>query len=287
MNTENKQKPVVMILAAGRGKRMQPLTDVIPKPLLLAKGFPLIGYQMEKFTRFGVSHFVVNVSHLEEVFSSYFYENGDSAFKNLGVEKVDLSSEQPRALETAAGIAKALPLITADNPELPFFVVSSDAYLEANFENFYAKFVNKLQPGEAALLLVKNPQHNKNGDFYLAADGKLKAIENRFYEKPKDKTNRPKIQVDTERQTYTYSGIGIFTPKFFDGVDPSYPKRLSHLFITALAEQRLYGEVCDDFWLDIGTPERLQEFCDYLDKTGIPPRILEFCKNNPDYAYEK
>lgn len=274
-------KPVVMILAAGRGQRMQPLTDVIPKPLLLAKGFPLIGYQIEKFTRFGVENFVINVSHLEDVFYRYFRKNGDSVFANLGVKKVNLSSEQPRALETASGIAKALPLITENNENAPFFVVSSDAFLEADFEKFYAKFAAKLQPGEAALLLVKNPEHNPNGDFYLAENSKLQAIPNRF----ENSENPENVEISDNQKSYTYSGIGIFTPKFFDGVNPKYPQKLSKLFVQALAEQRLYGEFCDSFWLDIGTPQRLQDFCDYLGKSGIPPRIIEFCKNNPNYIY--
>lgn len=289
-------KPVVMILAAGRGQRMQPLTDVIPKPLLLAKGFPLIGYQIEKFTRFGVENFVINISHLEEVFYKYFRKNGDSVFANLGVKKVNLSSEQPRALETASGIAKALPLINENNgnsENAPFFVVSSDAFLETDFEKFYAKFAEKLQPGEAALLLVKNPEHNPNGDFYLAENGKLQAIPNRFEkventenaENAANSENSENVEISDNQKSYTYSGIGIFTPKFFDGVNPRYPLKLNKLFVQALAEQRLYGEFCDGFWLDIGTPQRLQDFCDYLDKTGIPPRIIEFCKNNPNYTY--
>ena len=136
---------------------------------------------------------------------------------------------------------------------------------------------------------MKNPFSSDKDEEKLKEEVKIDeektADENAETENEEKIENSENVEISDNQKSYTYSGIGIFTPKFFDGVNPRYPLKLSKLFVQALAEQRLYGEFCDGFWLDIGTPQRLQDFCDYLDKTGIPPRIIEFCKNNPNYTY--
>ena len=170
-----------MILAAGRGDRMRPLTDATPKPLLLANGKPLIQYNIEKLVDAGFTDIVINVAYLGSQIISVL---GDG--QQFGANIV-YSDEGDRRLETAGGIIKALPLLG----EQPFLVINSD--ISCDFPLIKLKQQSlKL----AHLILVKNPQYHLEGDFSLTTDGQLST---------------------SAYNRYTFSGIGVYNPKLFAG----------------------------------------------------------------------
>lgn len=208
-----------MILAAGRGERMRPLTDVTPKPLLPVAGKPLIIWHLERLARAGFRDIVVNHAHLGDQIEALL---GDGAAWGLSIA---YSAEPEGALETAGGIAHALPLLGAE----PFLVVNGDIYCDWNFAHA------AIGTGLAHLVLVDNPPHHPTGDFSLD-DGKVGA----------GKTAR-----------LTFSGIGIYRPELFDGIAPGQPAQLAPLLRDAIAAGRVSGEHHRGRWEDVGTPERL------------------------------
>lgn len=214
-----------MILAAGRGERMRPLTDVTPKPLLTVGGKPLIVWVIERLQRAGVTDLVVNVSHLAEQIRRAL---GDGT--TLGV-RITYSFEQ-EALETAGGIAWALPLLD----EQPFLVVNSDVYSDYDFANLVAR-ASALSPEHPAhLVLVDNPQHHPGGDFGLR-DGVVTAGGDKL----------------------TFSGIGAYHPALFAAIPRGDKARLAAQLAAPMAEGRVSGEHFYGEWNDVGTPQRLAE----------------------------
>jgi len=210
-----------MILAAGRGERMRPLTDHTPKPLLRAGGKPLIAHQVERLRAAGIVHLVINVAWRGRLIEN---ELGDGAA--LGVN-IRYSREPEGALETAGGIHHALGLLGAD----PFVVVNSDVHCD-----FPIARLAELNPaGHAHLVLVDNPPHHPEGDFALAGDGRV---------------------TDTGHPRFTYSGIGVFRPEMFAGLEPGF-RPLRPVLNSAIAADRVSGEHHAGIWMDIGTPERL------------------------------
>ena len=208
-----------MILAAGRGERMRPLTDKCPKPLLKAGDKPLIEYQIERLVECGIKEFVINHAWL-----------GDMIEKTLGDgsqygAKISYSQEN-EALETGGGITKALPLLGKE----PFWVISSDIWSFFHFDQ-----VELPNDSDAHLLMVGNPEHHQEGDFHLNEDGFL------------DKDGTQKL---------TYSGAGIFSPTLFENRKiEKFPLRdIIHI---AISNKRCSGEIYNGPWLDIGTPARL------------------------------
>jgi len=217
----------VMILAAGRGERMRPLTDRAPKALLEAGGRPLIARLIERLARAGFTDLVVNVSHLGDRIESQL---GDGA--TLGVRLVYSREDTP--LETGGGIAYALPLLG----EAPFAVVNSDVYSDFDFARL--KLAAAALAGgalDAHLVLVDNPAHHPAGDFCLR-DGKVTA--------------------DGARRL-TFSGIGIYAPVLFSSVARGAKRQLVALLELAMARGRVSGEHHRGTWLDVGTPQRLAE----------------------------
>lgn len=210
-----------MILAAGRGERMRPLTDSTPKPLLEVKGKALIVYQIEALEEAGVTELVINTGHLGEQIQ---YELGTGS--HLGVDIV-YSDEEDNILETAGGIIKALPLLGDD----PFIVTNADIFTDFNYRD-----VPEEPDYDAHLVLVDNPPHNIKGDFYLE-NGRISKEGN---------------------QKFTYSGISIFHPHFFENCTPGKAP-LAPLLHQAAHEKRLGGQHFTGEWLDIGTPDRLKE----------------------------
>ncbi|MBU1642395.1 nucleotidyltransferase family protein [bacterium] len=211
-----------MILAAGLGNRMRPLTDYRPKPLLEVAGKPLIVYQIEKLAEAGFEEIVINIAHLGFMIPRAL---GDGS--RWGV-KISYSDEQEEgALESAGGIVKALPLLGKE----PFLVVNGDVWCDYRFDvNF------DLKGDLAHLILVDNPDHNSKGDFALEK-GRL--------------LNGGEIQ-------FTFSGIGYYSPALFEKL--YYGKRtLAPLLREAIADDRIGGELYKGEWRDIGTPERLSE----------------------------
>ncbi|MFA7666785.1 MAG: nucleotidyltransferase family protein [Burkholderiaceae bacterium] len=213
-----------MILAAGRGERMRPLTDQRPKPLLVAGGKPLIVWQLEALAGAGFREVVINHAHLGAQLEQAL---GDGRRWGL---RIAWSPEAP-ALETAGGIAHALPLLG----DAPFLVLNGD--VSCDFPLGRALTI-AAQMQAAALLawcvLVPNPAHHPQGDFALAG-GRL----------------------DPSRQALTFAGIGVYEPALFADLDPDAPARLAPLLRTAAAQGRVGAERYDGRWADIGTPERL------------------------------
>jgi MurNAc alpha-1-phosphate uridylyltransferase len=210
-----------MILAAGRGERMRPLSDAIPKPLLEAGGKPLIVHLIEGLARAGYRHIVVNHSHLGQQIEDYL---GDGA--RYGVE-LCYSHEAGGGLETGGGILKALPLIGSD----PFAVVNGDIWTDYPFDHLPVR-LERL----AHLVLVDNPPHHPGGDFALA--GRAVSTE-----------GVPRL---------TFSGIGVYARALFAGCAAGkFP--LAPLLRTAMSEGRVSGEHYRGGWQDIGTPERLAD----------------------------
>ncbi|MEQ1637397.1 MAG: N-acetylmuramate alpha-1-phosphate uridylyltransferase MurU [Methylococcales bacterium] len=211
-----------MILAAGRGERMRPLTDHTPKPLLTAAGKPIIEYTIMQLVAAGFTDIVINTAHLGEQLPATL-GNGERWGANLAY-----SHEGEQALETAGGIINALPLLG----EQPFLVVNGDIATDYDF----AKLLN-LPVALMHLVLISNPPHHPQGDFHLAENGQLSS----------DKG--PKL---------TFSGIGIYHPDCFRH-QPAGIRKLLPVIQQAIHDNKASGENFKGFWMDIGTPERLQE----------------------------
>jgi N-acetyl-alpha-D-muramate 1-phosphate uridylyltransferase len=215
------------ILAAGRGERMRPLTDHTPKPLLLAGGKPLIVWHLERLAAAGFRKIVINHAHLGSLIEQTL---GDGSQWGL---RIQYSPEPPGALETAGGIATALSLIGNE----PFLVVNGDVYCDFDFGRFSRLTVEGWKPA-AHLVMVANPAHHTGGDFSL--DGE-------------------RVVYANGEQTFTYAGIGVFSPSFFVGVQPGTVMKLRPLLDAAIAAGTLTGERFAGRWVDVGTPQRLAE----------------------------
>jgi len=208
-----------MLLAAGRGERMRPLTDQLPKPLLTVRGKPLIVHHLERLARCGVRHVVVNVAWLGDRIRAAL---GDGAAFGVSIH---YSEEGAQALETGGGIFQALPWLGSE----PFLVVNGDVFTDFDFAA-----LSIAPEAWAHLLLVPNPVQHPQGDFALEG-GRV---------------------VETGSTRWTYSGIGLYRPQLFDGCRPGrFP--LLPLLRRAIAAGRLSGEVYGGAWSDVGTLERL------------------------------
>lgn len=220
-----------MILAAGLGTRMRPLTDTLPKPLLQVGGKALIEYHIINLAKAGITDIVINHYHLGETLEAALGDGG-----RYGVN-IEYSRESVR-LETAGGIVKALPLLGAK----AFAVISADIWTDYDYANL------KSVDGEdtlARLIMVKNPPHHQAGDFALTDAGRLSLVAE---------------GVDTG---LTYSGISIMHPKLFAELLEE-PLALRPVLNKAIASNLIEAEKHDGLWFDIGTPERLIELDTYL-----------------------
>lgn len=239
-----KNEKTAMILAAGRGERLRPLTDSTPKPLVVAGGKPLILWQMERLALAGFRHLVINIAYLGAQIVDFVKKSPDVLRLNF---KSILFSVEKEALETAGGIKTALPLIQKTAGDLPFLITNADIYAEFDYLKFYETYKN-LKNNQAAILLVNNPQHNKNGDFSLCNN---------------------KICLVLKDNTLTYSGTGIFTADFFKDIKENEIYKLKPLLDSAILENRLFGEKTTHYWLDVGNIVRLNELKKYLIKKGL------------------
>lgn len=220
-----------MILAAGRGERMRPLTDVLPKPLLSVGGKPLIVHHIEKLHKAGIRDIVINYAWLGEKLVDYLQQGDDFDVS------IQWSPECAGGLETAGGIKKALPLLGSE----PFLVVNGDIWLDADYEQFTS---HRLQPNSLThLWLVDNPPQHPDGDFSL--------LNHLVQDIPE----------------YTFSGIGIYRPSAFDEI-PEGAQKLAPFLRKWMKHEQVTGShlVCD--WRDIGTPERLMKLDQYLLERG-------------------
>jgi len=219
----------VIILSAGRGERLRPLTDETPKPLLKAGQFRLIEHTINALVQAGFNDIVINTAHLSEQFPQLL-GNGDTYNATIAY-----SPEQEGGLETAGGIINALPLLGDE----PFLVVNGDIWTDYPFDNLSQFTLKPSMLGH--LIFVDNPEHNPQGDFSLAS-GLVKLGGN---------------------NKLTYSGISIYHPKFFAGYDVQR-LALKPLLLEAIEKQQLSGEHYLGQWSDIGTVERLQELTEQL-----------------------
>jgi len=220
-----------MILAAGRGERMRPLTDHTPKPLLSAGGRPLIRYHIERLVEAGWTQLVINHAHLGERIEEAL-GNGE----RFGCTIRYSPEGEGRALETGGGIFNALHLLGDE----PFLVVNGDIWTDFPFSGM------RLAPGDLAhLVLVPNPGHNSGGDFALSGERVHSCGEPRF----------------------TFAGIGLYRPELFCGCTPgAFP--LAPLLRRAMDADRVSGQLYPGHWRDIGTPERLADLDRWLITNG-------------------
>ena len=212
-----------MLLAAGRGERLRPLTDRVPKPLVPVAGKPLIAWHLERLAASGVREVVANVSHLGQQIVDYVGDGG-----RFGL-RVGFSLEA-EPLETAGGIAQALPLLGAQ----PFLLVNGDIYCELDFRPLLS---HRLAQNLAHLVLVPNPPQHAKGDFSL--DGST---------------------IGNEGATrYTYAGVAVMSPHLVEPVKRGDKAPLAPLLRAAAAQERISGELYRGLWQDVGTMERLAE----------------------------
>ncbi len=222
-----------MILAAGRGERMRPLTDAMPKPLLQVGKCKLIEYQIKRLAQAGFRNIVINHAYLGEMIEAVL---GDGA--RYGAQIV--YSPEEFVLETAGGIANALSLLTDNAGNRPFLVVNADIYCEYDYARVLPVLQSMHQNSSNRLVhmvLVDNPPHHAEGDFALIHDKLVLNSGNRF----------------------TFSGIGVYHPLLFAGMKPGIPTKLAPILRTAINDKKVTGEHFSGVWLDIGTPERLQQ----------------------------
>ena len=214
-----------MILAAGRGERMRPLTDNCPKPLLPVGGKPLIVWQIERLVAAGIHDLVINHAHLGAQIEAAL---GDGSRFGARIAY----SPESEALETAGGVANALHLLGA----APFLAVSADIYCECDYRRLIEAAARMDKTTQALLWMVDNRPWHPGGDFALR-DGRL------FLE------GEPRL---------TYSNLGIFRPEFFAGVVPGSRLPLRPLFDQAIAAGRIGGARLNGLWDNIGTPAQLE-----------------------------
>ncbi|HSH53798.1 MAG TPA: nucleotidyltransferase family protein [Methylotenera sp.] len=224
-----------MILAAGRGERMRPLTDHTPKPLLKVGGKSLIVWHLERLAAAGFEEIVINHAHLGEQIEQAL-GNG----QQWGVS-IQYSPEK-MALETAGGIANALHLLGTE----AFLVVNGDVYTDVDFSQYHARAVTMVKENRLAhLVLVDNPKQHAAGDFALHEH----LVNNDGIEK------------------LTFSGVGIYQPNLFANIVKGQPAKLAPILREAMLKQQVSGEHFKGEWHDIGTPERLQALDAQLSKS--------------------
>lgn len=222
-----------MILAAGRGERMRPLTDALPKPLLRAGGKSLIEYHLENLARAGFVDVVINHAHLGQMIEAAL---GDGERYGVDIRY----SREPAALETAGGIAQALTILQAGsrNGEQPFVTVNADIYCEIDFSMLLPVLKHmQANPDEdlAHLVLVDNPAQHASGDFVLDS-GRIAL---------------------SGKDNLTFSGIGVYQPGLFKDVVPGTVAKLAPLLRQAIAAGKVSGQYYRGRWVDVGTPARL------------------------------
>jgi len=211
-----------MILAAGRGERLRPLTDETPKPLIKVAGKPLIEYHLENLARAGFKEIVINTAWLaEKIHQQCGYGS------NYGV--TIQYSDEGTALETAGGIIHALPLLGDE----PFLVVNGDIWCNFDFST-----LKKLEPpSQAHLILINNPEHNPSGDFSLQEN----------------------LIKNTGKEMYTYSGIGIYSAGFFNEQSTTDALPLAPILRKKSEASLISGDIYNGLWTDVGTIQRLEE----------------------------
>lgn len=232
MSSVTEVVPKAMILAAGRGKRLQPLTDTTPKPLLPLNGKPLVEYHLEKLAQAGFKEVVINTAWLAQQFPDTLAKG-----ERFGLE-IHYSQECAGGLETAGGIINALPLLG----EAPFLLINGDVFSEIDYQFWFDKAVQMRQQSARLghLCLVPTPSFKPAGDFGLDSQHSVAA-----------------------HGEWTFAGVSVLSPQLFAGRAPEFLP-LAPILREAMAAQQITGEVFEGYWSDIGTLERLQAAQAYL-----------------------
>ena len=230
-----------MILAAGRGERMRPLTDHTPKPLLPVGGKPLIVWHIERLVRAGITDLVINHAHLGKQIEQALGD-GDRFGARIRY------SDEGKALETAGGIANALHLLGDE----PFAVVNGDVYCDYDFAHLAQRAAILSENSDTAhLVLVDNPEHNLKGDFGLRDERVLPLPSSPF----------------PLADSFTFSGIGLYRPELFAHIPHGSKAPLAPLLREQIALGKVSGEHHRGRWVDVGTPQRLAELDQRLHAT--------------------
>lgn len=238
----------VMILAAGKGERMKPLTDARPKPLLQAGDKMLIEHHLQKLAQAGFTDAIINHAYLGHMIEAALQDGS-----RYGI-RIHYSPEH-RVLETAGGIANALPLLTDSSRTQPFAVINADVFCDMDFSTLHPIPQQiQLNPGRilAHLVLVNNPHHHPEGDFFLNSN-----------------TGKLTESTTTGCQKLTFGGIGVYHPALFENVPPGQAVKLAPLLRQAIAAGKITGSHYPGTWMDIGTPERLQQLDNLLRHPAI------------------
>lgn len=221
-----------MILAAGRGERMRPLTDHTPKPLLKVNGKPLIVWHIERLVAAGITELIINHAWLGGQIEQALADGS-----RLGARIA--YSPEPQPLETAGGIAQALPFFD----DTPFVVINGDVWCDWDPAQAVAIAANlRQQAKQAWLLMVDNPTHHPAGDFQLGTDGLL--------------LNKNE---DAKGTTLTFAGIGVYQPALFQDLPQGRPAALAPLLRQAMTQRLVLASHHHGAWVDVGTPARLAE----------------------------
>ncbi|MCK5778953.1 MAG: nucleotidyltransferase family protein [Rhodospirillales bacterium] len=229
-----------MVLSAGYGKRMRPLTDDTPKPMLALNGKPLIGHVMDRLATAGVKRAVVNLHYLGDQIKDYL----------AAEDRLDVTfTDEPELLETGGGVKNALTPLTETGTD-PFYVVNSDAFWLDGYEDTLMRLAREWKDDimDGLLLLhgtVESHGYTGPGDFVADPDGKLK--------------RRPEMEI----APWLFAGVQILHPRIFDN-SPDGKWSLNVVFDKAIESDRLYGVIHDGEWFHIGTPEGLKEADDFL-----------------------
>jgi MurNAc alpha-1-phosphate uridylyltransferase len=220
-----------LILAAGRGERMRPLTDATPKPLLQVQGKPLIAWHLEQLAAAGVTEVVINTAWLEEQFPAAL---GDGGAFGLQIRYSHEGAQFGGALETAGGIATALPLLQ----DAPFWLVAGDVFMPAF--DFPVSDAHRFAASGALahIYLVNNPPHNPQGDFGISLNG---------------------LALSRAAQQFTYSTVGLYHPALFRDTPAGQKAALAPLLRRAMQDGLVTAALYSGPWTDVGTPERLAE----------------------------
>lgn len=231
-----------MILAAGKGTRLRPLTLNTPKPLVEVGGQPLIVWHIKALQAVGITDIAINASWLGEKLMQTL---GDGA--QFGVT-LHWSFEDNEPLETAGGIFQALQNGVLQNA--PFIVVNSDVWTNYDFSALQQYTLAEEQL--AHLLLIANPEHNSGGDF---------AIHNGLASAP------PIADINTD--TYTFAGISVLSPRLLDGLIAGQSAALAPLLKQAMPKCQVSAEIITDYWVDVGTAERLEAMNNWITHQGV------------------
>ncbi len=231
--------PHALIACAGRGERMRPLSDHTPKPLLVVRGKPLVVWHLEALARAGVRQVVINTAWLEEQFPAQL---GDGSRWGLQIHYAFEGRDFGSALETAGGIKNALPWL-AQTAEQPFWFVSGDVFVpDFDFPAAAVQAFAARPALQAHLWLTENAAHHPQGDFGIDAEGLARSRQQGF-----------------DGPCLTWASLGLMRPSLVDAVTPGQKQALRPCLEAAIAAERMTAERLRGRWVDVGSPERLEQ----------------------------